>query len=153
MANYPDFIKSTGYGTGAGLCGWNCRHSFHPFFPGIDKPSYTDDELAHIDPDPIEYNGKKYDYYACTQKQRSMETAMRKTKRDIISAKGAGDDDRFTEKSILLRRQREQYKDFSEKTGLLTQNERTQVYGFDRSISAKSTAAARKGLTNALGSL
>lgn len=21
--NFPDFIKSTGYGTGGGLCGWN----------------------------------------------------------------------------------------------------------------------------------
>lgn len=153
MANYPDFIKSTGYGTGAGLCGWNCRHSFYPFFPGIDTPAYTEDELKHIDPPPIEYEGKTYDYYACTQKQRYMERSMRKTKRDLMAAKGAGDDERFTEKSILLRRQREQYKDFSEKTGLLTQNERTQVYGFDRSISAKSTAAARKGLTNALGSL
>jgi len=29
---YPDFRKITGYGTGAGLCGWNCRHSFFPFF-------------------------------------------------------------------------------------------------------------------------
>ncbi|HHD2783806.1 phage minor capsid protein [Clostridium perfringens] len=22
---YPDFIESTGYGTGSGLGGWNCR--------------------------------------------------------------------------------------------------------------------------------
>lgn len=26
--NYPDFIKTTGYGSGEGLCGYNCRHSF-----------------------------------------------------------------------------------------------------------------------------
>ena len=26
--HYPDFEETTGYGTGAGLCGWNCRHSF-----------------------------------------------------------------------------------------------------------------------------
>ena len=31
---YPDFVKSTGYGTGPGLCGWNCRHSFFPYFEG-----------------------------------------------------------------------------------------------------------------------
>lgn len=30
---YPDFVQSTGYGTGGGLCGWNCRHSFIPFDP------------------------------------------------------------------------------------------------------------------------
>lgn len=26
----PLFAESTGYGTGEGLCGWNCRHSFGP---------------------------------------------------------------------------------------------------------------------------
>lgn len=29
---YPDFKSSTGYGTGAGLKGWNCRHDFFPYF-------------------------------------------------------------------------------------------------------------------------
>ena len=144
MAKYPDFIKSTGYGTGEGLCGWNCRHSFHPYFPGIDTPSYTEEELQNIDPPPVEYNGKKLDYYQQTQKQRSMETAMRKTKREIIAAKAAGDDDMFTTKSVLLRRQREEYDKFSKATGLLTQKERTQVYGFDKSIAAKAAHAAKK---------
>lgn len=144
MAQYPDFIKSTGYGTGDGLCGWNCRHSFHPYFPGIDTPSYTEKELQNIDPPPVEYNGKKLDYYQQTQKQRSMETAMRKTKREIIAAKAAGDDDMFTAKSVILRRQREEYDKFSKATGLLTQKERTQVYGFDKSISAKAAHAAKK---------
>lgn len=147
MAKYPDFIQSTGYGTGEGLCGWNCRHSFHPFFPGIDEPSYTEEELQNIDPPPVEYNGKKLTYYEQTQKQRSMETAMRKTKRDIIAAKATGDDDMFTAKSVLLRRQREEYDKFSKAAGLLTQKERTQVYGFDKSIAAKASNAAKKALT------
>jgi hypothetical protein len=29
-SKYPDFYEQTGYGTGPGLCGWNCRHSFFP---------------------------------------------------------------------------------------------------------------------------
>lgn len=146
MAKYPDFIQSTGYGTGEGLCGWNCRHSFHPFFPGIDEPSYTEEELQNIDPPPVEYNGKKLTYYEQTQKQRSMETAMRKTKRDIIAAKATGDDDMFTAKSVLLRRQREEYDKFSKATGLLTQKERTQVYGFDKSVAAKAAHSAKKSV-------
>lgn len=28
--NLPMFVESTGYGSGEGLCGWNCRHSFGP---------------------------------------------------------------------------------------------------------------------------
>lgn len=38
--SYPDFISSTGYGTGAGLGGWNCRHSFYPFFEGLSERAY-----------------------------------------------------------------------------------------------------------------
>ncbi len=76
-----------------------------------------------------------------------METAIRKTKREIIGAKGSGDEEMFTVKSVLLRRQREEYRTFSQKANLLTQNERSQVYGFDRSVSAKASAAYRKVLT------
>ena len=76
-----------------------------------------------------------------------METAIRKTKREIIGAKGSGDEEMFTAKSVLLRRQREEYRAFSQKANLLTQNERSQVYGFDRSVSAKASATYRKALT------
>ena len=55
---YPPFSE-TGYGTGAGLCGWNCRHSFHAFFPGISAPAYTKAMLNDYKAKKYEYNGKK----------------------------------------------------------------------------------------------
>lgn len=140
---YPSLEEATGYGTGDGLKGWNCRHDFYPVFE-FSPPAYTEEQLANIDPPPIEYNGKTLTYYECTQKQRAMETAMRKTKREIIAAKASGDDDMFTAKSIRLRRQKEEYAKFSKSAGMLTQNERAQVYGFDKSISAKAAWAVRK---------
>jgi len=144
---YPSLVEATGYGTGAGLKGWNCRHDFYPVIDGVSIPTYNEEELKNIDPPPIEYDGKTYTYYECTQRQRRIETAMRKTKRQIISAKGAGDEDMFTAKSVLLRRQKEEYNKFSKAAGLLTQNERTQVYGFDRSAASKASWSARKILT------
>lgn len=144
---YKSLTDATGYGTGAGLKGWNCRHDFYPVLDGIDKPAYTEEELKNIDPPPVEYKGETLTYYECTQKQRKMETAIRRTKREIIGAKGSDDEEMFTVKSVLLRRQREEYKAFSQKANLLTQNERSQVYGFDRSVSAKASAAYRKVLT------
>ncbi len=144
---YPSLVEVTGYGTGAGLKGWNCRHDFYPVLEGISVPAYTEEELKNIDPPPVEYKGKTLTYYECTQKQRKMETAIRKTKREIIGAKSSGDEEMFTVKSVLLRRQREEYRTFSQKANLLTQNERSQVYGFDRSVSAKASAAYRKVLT------
>lgn len=141
---YPSLEEATGYGTGDGLKGWNCRHDFYPVIPGISPPAYTEEQLANIDPPPIEYNGKMLTYYECTQKQRVMETAMRKTKREIMAAQASGDDDMFTAKSIRLRRQKEEYANFSKSAGMLTQNERAQVYGFDRSVAAKASWAVRK---------
>lgn len=148
---YPKLRDITGYGTVTGLKGANCRHDFYPVIPGIDEPAYTAEQLANIDPPPVTVNGKTYTYYEAEQRQRYMERSMRKTKREIIAADASGDKDRMTEKSVLLRRQREEYKEFSEKAGLLTRNERTQVGGYGRSISAKASAAGRsaaKGLTN-----
>ena len=46
---YEDFETATGYGTGPGLCGWNCRHNFYPFYPGVSVRNYTDERLAELD--------------------------------------------------------------------------------------------------------
>ena len=54
---YEDFEAATGYGTGPGLCGWNCRHNFYPFYPGISVRNYTDERLAELDARNIPYGG------------------------------------------------------------------------------------------------
>ena len=73
---YPSLTAVTGYGTGDGLKGWNCRHDVYPVSPELSPAAYTEEQLANIDPPPIEYNGKTLTYYECSQKQRAMETAM-----------------------------------------------------------------------------
>ncbi len=73
---------------------------------------------------------------------------MRRTKREIIAAEASNDEDMLTAKSILLRRQREEYAKFSKEAGLLTQNERTQVYGFGKSVAQKARWKAEKALDN-----
>jgi len=143
---YPDFEESTGYGTGAGLCGWNCRHSFFVFFPGISVRNYTDEQLKNIDPPPIEYDGKTYTYYEATQKQRQIERMIRKTKRELVALDSAGLKSDFTAKSVRLRKQKDLYVDFSKSAKLKTRNERNQVYGFNKSVGSKSSWANRKNI-------
>lgn len=150
---YPKLRDITGYGTVTGLKGANCRHDFYPVIPGIDEPAYTAEQLANIDPPPVTIGGKTYTYYEAEQRQREMERAIRKTKREIIAAEASGDNDQFTAKSVLLRRQREQYSEFSKAAGLLTRNERTQVAEFGRSAGSKSSWAARKAKASSKNSL
>jgi hypothetical protein len=152
---YPSLKAVTGYGTVTGLKGANCRHDFYPVIEGISEPSYTEEELKNIDPPPFEYNGKTYTYYEATQRQRAMERSMRKTKREILAADATDDKDRFTEKSVLLRRQKEEYGRFSKAAGLSLRNERAQVGGFGHSQASRAVWAAKgnqKPLENKISS-
>lgn len=143
-SKYPSLEEATGYGTGEGLCGWNCRHSFFPFFLGISTPAYSKNQLESIDNPLFEFRGKEYTHYEATQYQRKIETSIRQSKRELIMLKESGLDDDFTNTSIRLQRQKALYREFSKKAGLPLQNERHQVLEFDRSISQKAVWASKK---------
>ena len=126
---YKDFRATTGYGTGAGLNGWNCRHKWYPFVPGVMERSYTDEELRDIDPPPFTFEGRQYNAYDATQKQRELEAAMRNVKRRMIAFKAAGDEDACMQARARWRALRQKYKAFSKAAGLPEQWERAKVYG------------------------
>ena len=85
---YPDFVSSTGYGTGAGLCGWNCRHSFFPFFEGLSESAYPRSKLREYEEKTVTYNGKTLSYYDATQQQRYIERQIRRWKREYLMMAG-----------------------------------------------------------------
>ncbi|WP_085832867.1 phage minor capsid protein [Clostridium merdae] len=147
-SKYPDFVKSTGYGTGAGLCGWNCRHSFFPFFEGISPSAYPRETLRYYENQTVRYNGKAIKYYDATQMQRAMERQIRATKRELAGydagIKSSDSEElknalteRFQAASVKLSRQKSQMDDFLGQTGMLRQTEREQVLGFGRSQAQK----------------
>lgn len=71
--------EATGYPDNpAGLCGYNCRHTFYPFFEGVSEPVEPEEE-----PPEIVWEGKKLDYYAARQEQRAQEREIRSLKRQI----------------------------------------------------------------------
>lgn len=116
---YPPFSECH-YGEVDGLCGINCRHTFYPFFEGLSEPNTWLDE-----PDPKEYNGKMYDYYHATQKQRAMERGIRATKREVEAMKSIGGDTKDLESSI--RKQIKEYHKFSHEMGINPKDNRLRV--------------------------
>lgn len=124
---YPNFKLETGYGTGAGLGGWNCRHSFYPFFEGVSKPAYKKADLKEMDAKTIEYNGEMLTEYEASQKQRSIERRIRKWKREAegMNAAGLPDDEALSR----VRYWQEKQRDFIKQTGLKRQSEREQIKG------------------------
>jgi len=109
---YPDFYAVTGYGTGAGLQGWNCRHTFGPAFPG--DPGAPDL--------PERVNGMTSDeYYEATQKQRKLERAIRAVKGDIAAYQAVGlygSSSDVVEARLRLGRYQRQMRDLISATGL-----------------------------------
>ncbi len=150
---YPNFVQSTGYGTGPGLCGWNCRHSFYPYFEGLSESAYPREEIAAMNNATVEYEGETIPLYDATQRQRAMERRIRDTKRELAGldegARAAEDDELkqslredFAAKSAVLKRQEAAYKDFVYTTGLQKDTSRVQVQGFGRSQAQKAVWAA-----------
>ena len=161
--DYPPFSE-TGYGTGPGLCGWNCRHNFHAYFPGISSPAYTKSMLKEYDAKSMEYNGVKYTEYEVSQMQRAHERKIREYKRVLAGLnsgmENAGEEvrnvlrDEFNKESVRLKKQEAELKELCYQTGKRYESARTQVHatrdsdgnivGFSRSVSQKAVWANRK---------
>ena len=135
---YPDFIKSTGYGTGEGLCGWNCYHSFAPFVPGLSTPNYTDEELKKLNEQentPVEYNGRQYTRYEATQRQRSLERTLHAKNQtvELLKQGGASEED-IQIAEVQYRKTSHEYAQFSKAMGLPQQRQRVQLKNIGNSL-------------------
>ena len=134
---YPSIYDVCGWGRVDGLEGANCRHHHFPFVEGVSTRTYTDEQLANIDPQPFEYQGRTYTAYEATQKQRQLETSMRKYKRDVIGYEAAGLTEDAQDAAIKLGRLSKEYKEFSKVAGMRTQPERAQVVVFGQKEAAR----------------
>lgn len=152
---YPDFRRSTGYGTGAGLGGWNCRHSFTAYIEGSGR-AYSENYLKRLENKTVSYNGKDYTEYEARQLQRSFERRIREAKSQagVLDAaiKASGDktlkeelQPEFERVSVKLKSREAALKDFLSQTGRLRDTSREQAVGFGRSTAQKAVAANKYG--------
>lgn len=143
---YKSLRDATGYGTGPGLCGWNCRHTFFPYMDGAARiySGKVLEEIKRIDSQKFNWNGKTYTYYEATQKARSYERSIIISKRQLIGFDATNDHEAFTAASVKLRQKKNIYKDFCKHTGQMERWERTQQNSYGHSIASKAVWAARK---------
>ena len=115
---YEALIPVTGYGTGPGLLGWNCRHSLFLFFEGYEKPAYTQAELNRVNNTQVTYGGKQMDLYEATQQQRYLERAVRdwKRKQSMFEAAGLGEEHAMA--GLKIQDWQAKLRDFTKQTGL-----------------------------------
>ena len=119
-----DLWRATGYSVDGehendptGLYGYNCRHNHHAWFEGASSLP-----KEQTQPGPVTIAGKTYDYYAMTQKMRSMERNIRALKREKEALTALGDS--TTEINAKIKRKTAEYKDFCKICGVPTATSR-----------------------------
>lgn len=122
---YPPFVEATGYGTGEGLMGWNCRHSFYPYYEGLSENAYTAQDRKSLANQKAEYNGEKISMYDATQVQRYIERNIRRWKRQAQALEAAGLDN--SQETELVKKWQARMRDFINQTNLNRQSIREQI--------------------------
>lgn len=143
---YKDFYDSTGYGDGDGLCGWNCYHSFYPFFEGLSTPAFSRDPSADAGRD----NERDYEL---SQKQRYYERQIREAKRECITYQSAIDSapdeatanaikEDYTGAAVKLKRREAKLTQFIRETGRtrLSDRESTGIWSVREANKARGVA-------------
>ena len=131
-------IKETSYGEPAGLFGINCGHNPLTFVPGYSVP-----RVAELTPEQEQENALQY---AQSQQQRHLEREVRQAKTEALAYEAAGDKEGFALAAAKVKQTQADYMAFCNATDRTPRTDRLQVFGYNRSVSGKATAAT-KGFT------
>ena len=141
---FDNLLDATGYPENPlGLCGYNCRHSFTPFLPGVSQ--------NHNKPIDTEANRRAYEL---SQAQRAMERRIRAQKRKCAAlhtavkncedpAAKAKLQEKYAQSAKRLQEQNAAYTKFCADSDLKPYHERLAVAGWDRSAASTASAATR----------
>lgn len=112
----------------------NCKHIAFPVILGVQKPIYSQKELADMrarNRAGVTFEGKHYTMYEATQMQRQIERAIRNQKRRITAFEQLpGQQDKLRAARIKYIALSRKYKEFSSVAGLRTQDARLLVEDF-----------------------
>ena len=130
-------IGMTSYGQAAGLFGINCGHYRIPFIPGFSV-------ARRRDPEPKAENDERY---RAMQRQRRLEREVRAAKREAACLNAVGDKKGFQAAAMLVKSRQARLNAFARENGLTRRDDRTQVFGYNQSVSGKAAAALRTAKT------
>jgi hypothetical protein len=111
---YPPF-SICGLGEVDGICGINCRHSYYPYFEGLEE-HYTEKELDKMAEQKVTYNGESMTRYEGEEKLRGMERNIRAYKRRALTQEAAGVDN--TKARQKIGEWQAKARDFTKQTGI-----------------------------------
>lgn len=144
----PNLEEETGFPSNPlGLCGYNCRHSFYPFIPGVGNPDKYKDIVTD------EEESKRV--YDLSQKQRAIERDIRNTKHGLLAYQTAIDNCKdegakfemqlkYDKLAAKLQRKNKEYREFCQKNDVPTEAERLKVGNWKREQAYQATRGANR---------
>lgn len=116
-------------GSVTGICGINCKHSFYPYFEGMEN-HYTEKELDEMSDEKVIYtdddgNEHTLTRYEGEQKLRGIERNIRHWKRQALTEEAAGVDN--TRARQKLGEWQEAARDFTKQTGIARDSAREYI--------------------------
>lgn len=116
-------------GSVTGICGINCKHSFYPYFEGMEN-HYTEKELDEMSDEKVIYtdddgNEHTLTRYEGEQKLRGIERNIRHWKRQALTEEAAGVDNTRARKK--LGEWQEAARDFTKQTGIARDSAREYI--------------------------
>lgn len=120
-------LGDIGEGDVDGFGGANCRHTYFPYFEGMPR-NYTEEELEEFKNETVEVDGQKIPLYEATQTMRRFENSIRKSKRRLQGFDGLGSQLAYEQELTRLRRLRDGYKSYGDKTGIWLEPYSLQIY-------------------------
>ena len=145
---YRTLADACGYGSGDGLCGWNCYHNFYPYFLGLSSKSFSRD--------PSKDDGKdNNEQYEQQQKQRYYERQIRYAKKEVQALGSAIEvakneelaaafKEDFDRASLKLSNRKGALDQFIRQTQRTKLPENENIAGWNQSIAMKAVWGARR---------
>lgn len=132
-------VSETTYGEPAGIWGINCHHGpMNVFIPGRSYVRGEENKKEQAENDRL---------YQLTQEQRRLERNVRYAKREAAMYDAAGDREAFEQAALKVKDANARLKSFvNSHDTLVLANDKTWVFGYNRSVSSKATWAVRRSL-------
>lgn len=109
----------------------NCKHTAIPIILDVSSPTYSDTELLGMinkSNEEVIYKDKIYTRYEASQKQRKLETQIRKEKEKLQAFEVLKDDIQIKKIKNKVKELTNYYKDFSNSVGLSVQMDKIRIY-------------------------
>lgn len=114
---------------------YNCYHTVYSIVLGVNDPQYSNKQLEEMKEESnskVNFEGKDYTKYQCTQLQRRLESEIRKSKNEQILGRSSNNTELIQKSQERITKLTKKYRDLSKISELPEFIERMRVSGYRR---------------------